>query len=426
MLVSVLLLPNVFATDKKMKKNYSAQAIGTVPEKYQKMVNENWAIAKGKLSDDGYYRIDTEKRKVILNNYNIYGEKIYQSDYHYRHAGKDNFGLNYRYNINVLRDISDDGSAYITSHTLRSLILFNINLPSKSVLVKVNSKGEVLWKYNLNRKNGDMFFSVIEAPDGKVIASSTKSRKLFGDMDMSESTSSLILLDSNGDLIYSKNFEDGIMLFNNIVCVEDKGFFAIGTKYSKTQANSSLSTQGYLCALDYDFNILWSYEIERIINDWDGKDVLEKGYPVIISADPYPYRANELTIARIDFDKNIVSKHTFKTENDKEFITQIYFLNNGEYILEYENDQMKHTHGEQVKCGRFSSDSKKIDDIALTGYGVHNIIETENERIFCCWNALTYTDNGNVDERECVYTAFDKDWNLLWQKSTAEKGTVIE
>ena len=56
----------------------------------------------------------------------------------------------------------------------------------------------------------------------------------------------------------------------------------------------------------------------------------------------------------------------------------------------------------------------------LPGYGIYDVLETKNEIIFCCWNALNYDDNGGVGDRECVYTAFDKEWNLLWQKGTKE------
>ncbi len=424
LLVFILFMSNAFATNKGTRKGYSAKTIGTVPEKYQKMVEENWAIAKGDLSEDGYYRIDTEKRKVCVNKYDIYGEKIYQTDYHYRYAGRDNImGLfNYRFNINILRHISNDGSSYITSHTFRSLILLNINLSSKSVLTKISPDGEILWKCNLERKYGDMYAAVTEAPDGNVIVSCATYRKFFGDMDISESTSSLILLDSNGEEIHSKKFDDGIMFFYNIVCVDDKGFFAVGKDFD----DKAGETKNYLCALDYDFNILWSYEIGDVINDWNCCDVLKSGYPVYAKTDESPYRSHETTIVYLDFNKNIVSQNTFKTENDKEFITKIHFLDNGEYIVEYEFDYQKDVFNEPFRCERFSADFQKFSEVELIGYGLHNIIETENERIFCCWNALTYTDNGNVDERECVYTAFDKDWNLLWQKGSAEKGTVVD
>ncbi len=419
LLLSLIFFQCAFALDKETKKDYAAETIGRVPKQFQRMVNSNWAIASGEFSEDGYYHFNAEDGKVEIEKYNIYGKKQYTTEYDYKYAGKDSFGFNYRYNSNFLRHVSDDGDSYFSSHTLRSLILLNINLSSKSVLTKVDADGEISWQYKLKRKDEDMISTVAEAPDGNVIVSSTTFRKFFGELDRSRNTSSLIMLDSNGEKLYSKKFEDGIMWFSDIVCVENKGFFAVGKDFAENYDDDKT----YLCAFDYDFNILWKYEINGSIYTWDGGDVLENGFPFIEkkSEDTPLYQTKENTVIRLDFDKNILSKGTFKTKNENEYVGNIQFLDNGEYIVEYGSSNPDVLSTNESRYVRYSKGFRNLGELELPGYGIHNMIETKNERIFCCWNALTYSETGSVDDRECVYTAFDKDWNLLWQKGTKEE-----
>ncbi len=417
-LFTLIFFQNAFALDEETQKEYAAETIGKVPKQFQRMVNSNWAIASGEFSENGYYYFYGEDGKIEIEKYNIYGKKQFTTAFDYKYAGKDSFGFNYRYNSNFLRHVSDNGASYFSSHTTRSLILLNINLSSKSVLTKVDADGEISWQYKLKRKDEDMISTVAETNDGNVIVSAATMRKFFGQFDISESTSSLIMLNSDGEKINSKKFEDGIMCFTNIICAGDKGFFAIGKDY----AEEITDTKTYLCAFDYDFNMLWSYEINANLYTWDGGDVLENGFPIIAkkSEDTPLYQTKENTIIRLDFDKNILSKYTFKTKNENEYVGNIQFLDNGEYIVEYGCNNREDIYEEQSRYVHYSKGFRNLGEIELTGYGIHNVIETEKERIFCCWNALTYSENGGVDDRECVYTAFDKDWNLLWQKGTEE------
>lgn len=412
--IFVLLLQTALASDKEVKVDNSAEAIGKVPKKFQTMVNGNWAIASGDFSKNGYYHLNADDGEVKIDKYNIYGKKLYSAEYDYKYAGKDNFGFNYRFNNNLLRYTSSDGSAYVTSHTLRILVFLNINFSSKSVLTKIGSDGETLWQHKLSKKDGDMFSTVVEAPNGNVIISCSTFRKFFGEMERDEYTSSLLQLDSNGEKLNSKKFEDGIMWFSDIVCVED-GFFAIGKEFSDSFNND----KNYLCAFDYDLNLLWKYEIEEAVSYWSKNDVCENGYPVWqINGKE---KTEEKTLIRVDFEKNIVSKNSFKSTNKNEALGFVHLLENGEYLVEYECNYNEAVYSEQNKYERYSKGGQKLGKVDLVGYGIYDILETKNEIIFCCWNALNYDDNGDVGDRECVYTAFDKDWNLLWQKGVAEK-----
>ena len=102
------------------------------------------------------------------------------------------------------------------------------------------------------------------------------------------------------------------------------------------------------------------------------------------------------------------------------FSVSIYLQYAKECIVEY-NTNSEFTQQRQARWVRYSMGFRNLGELELTGYGILDIIETENECVFCCWNALSYNDYGSVQDRENVYIAFDKDWNLLWQKGVAEK-----
>ncbi len=147
------------------------------------------------------------------------------------------------------------------------------------------------------------------------------------------------------------------------------------------------------------------------------------GYPVKEKSDKviplYQRKSEKLT--RIDFNNKVVSECVFKTNIKNEYIDNIHFLNNGEYIVEYGRNNSEDIREENARFVHYSKDFKELRELALTGYSIREIIETEDERIFCCWNAVTYDDRGSAEDRECVYTAFDMDWNLLWQKGVKEE-----
>lgn len=98
----------------------------------------------------------------------------------------------------------------------------------------------------------------------------------------------------------------------------------------------------------------------------------------------------------------------------------IWFLDNGEYIVVYGGINQNGSSSEDSRYVHYSKGFRNLGEIQLPGYSLYDVIETKKEIIFCCWNALSYYEGGGVDDRECVYTAFDKDWNLLWQKGVEE------
>lgn len=423
-LISVLLLSLIFfqcafALDEETQKSYAAETIGRVPKQFQRMVNSNWAVASGEFSEDGYYHFNAEDGKVEIEKYNIYGKKQYTTEYDYKYAGKNKNGfLNFRYHNASVKLINNNGDTFFASRVLRSIPLLKIDLPSHHNLVKVDPKGNVVWAKTFKSKDVYLIRGMVEADDGSLILGVTKQTKWFS-AGANDYEVSLMKLSADGEIIKQVDLREGITLIDNLVYVDGQGF--MGMTMEIIGEDDDYEKKNYLNAFDNELNLLWEYEIDSTFYPWDKENVSENGYPIKEKkkVDTKLYQTKKQTLIRLDFDKNVVSKKTFETKTENEYISNIFFLNNGDYVVEYGSDS-SYLYEEQACYVRYSKGFRNLGELKLPGYGIHNIIETKNERIFCCWNALSYYEGGGVDDRECVYTAFDKDWNLLWQKGTKE------
>lgn len=422
--IFLTLFQTAFAGDKEVENDYSAEEIGSLPKRFQMLVNGNLANSSGHLSEDGYCKFNSEDGKVEVVKYNIYGKKLFTAEYDYKYAGKDKIGtfnlLNFRKHDASVKLINDNGDTFVCSRLLRTIPLLRIDLASKHNLVKIDSDGNVLWKLDFKRNEVYFIRSMVELDDGSLILGVTNKTKWINS-GIDDFKVTLMKLSADGELIKKVDLQDGFTMVDNLVNVDGRGFMGMVTE-TELVGENDFENRKYLCAFDEDLNTLWEYEIDSIFYQWDKDNASENGYPVKVkkNKDTPLYETKEQSVIRLDFDKNVVSKNTFKTKNENEYINNIYFLNNGECIVEY-NTNSEFSQQRQARWVRFSKGFRNLGELELTGYGILDIIETENECIFCCWNALSYNDYGSVQDRENVYIAFDKDWNLLWQKGVAEK-----
>lgn len=419
-IVSILLVQNVFATGSVTIKNKPAETIGRVPEEFQSMVNGNWAIASGDFSDDGYYTYNSRDGKVEVVKYDLYGKKQYETEYAYKYAGKDKKSLFYfRHHVVYQKFVNENGDSFITSRVNQSIPLLEIDLSSKHNLVKIDSKGNIVWRIDFSKKDAYVIRSVVELDDGSLILGVTRKTKWIK-ADNADYIATLIKVSADGDIIKKVDLRDGITMIDVLACVEGKGFLSYVREISVV--DDEFEEKQFLCAFDKELNQLWEIEIGKASILWDINSVSEYGYPIMEKTDKeIPlYQQKSMNIKRIGFDKNVLSEYTIETKNQNEHISNIFFLNNGDYVVEYSCDYYEDIHNEQSRFILHSQNSKETKELPLIGYSMYDFVETETERIFCCWNALSYYDGGGVDDRECVYTAFDMDWNLLWQKGVKE------
>ncbi len=413
-LISILFLQSGFAKVEETQKSYAAETIGRVPKHFQKMVNGNWAIANGEFGNDGYFQYNQDDGKIEIKKYNIYGEKLYETEYAYKYAGKDKESLFYaRYCMPHIRWINKKGDVFYSTYTLRTLPLLKVDFSSKVNLVKVDSKGNVVWQKNFKSKEVYLIRGMIETEDGSLILGVTRRIKWVGD-GSDGYQASLIKLSADGEIINQVDLTDGTYIIDNLAYVAGKGFFAMT---SELTGEDDVKRINRLSAFNDDFELLWEYEIDGSFYPWNKESVSDYGYPILKKSDE-PYSRQLKTLVRLDFDKNVVSKNTFKTSVENEYIGDIFILDDGEFIVEF-----KINNESNYKTARFihySKDNRNLGEVAIQGYKIEKIIETTEERVFCCTNTISYDETGRADEEECVYTAFDRDWNLLWQKGTKE------
>lgn len=411
-LIFLMLFQTAFASDKEITKDYSAKTISRVPKQFQRMVNGNWAVANGEFGNDGYFKYNQDDGKIKIKKYNIYGEKLYETEYAYKYAGKDKESLFYaRYCMPHIRWINKKGDVFYSTYTIRTLPLLKVDFSSKVNLVKVDSKGNVVWQKDFKSKEVYLIRGMVETEDGSLILGVTRRIKWVGD-GSDGYQASLIKLSADGEVINQVDLTDGTYIIDNLAYVSGKGFFAMT---SELTGEDDVERINRLSAFNDDFELLWEYEIDGSFYPWNKETVSDYGYPILKKSDE-PYSRQEKTLIRLDLNKNVVSKNTFKTSVENEYIGDIFILDNGEFIVEFKSNNENN-----YKTARFihySKDNRNLGEVAIQGYKIEQIIETKEERIFCCTNTISFDEAGRADEEECVYTAFDKDWNLLWQKGT--------
>ncbi len=411
-LIFLMLFQTAFASDKEITKDYSAKTISRVPKQFQRMVNGNWAVANGEFGNDGYFKYNQDDGKIKIKKYNIYGEKLYETEYAYKYAGKDKESLFYaRYCMPHIRWINKKGDVFYSTYTIRTLPLLKVDFSSKVNLVKVDSKGNVVWQKDFKSKEVYLIRGMVETEDGSLILGVTRRIKWVGD-GSDGYQASLIKLSADGEVINQVDLTDGTYIIDNLAYVSGKGFFAMT---SELTGEDDVERINRLSAFNDDFELLWEYEIDGSFYPWNKETVSDYGYPILKKSDE-PYSRQKKTLIRLDLNKNVVSKNTFKTSVENEYIGDIFILDNGEFIVEFKSNNENN-----YKTARFihySKDNRNLGEVAIQGYKIEQIIETKEERIFCCTNTISFDEAGRADEEECVYTAFDKDWNLLWQKGT--------
>ncbi len=420
LLVSLCLMQSVFAADIKDKTlsekdtDYSAETIGVVPKEYKGLVEGNIALNDNTITEDFWVSTEDKDGKITVKKYGLDGEKIWETSYKQRGAGTQKSRLFlFKLFHDFVRCSESSGNVYSWSRLYRFIGFIGFNAITGNKLVKISPDGDVLWKKDFGFNK--MIYDVTEKENGDIIVNVAKPVNLFGGTSTVTYKCYLILLSADGEVKKEVKLKDGVQ-FVRIKGLVDEGFFA---EISVLDQNNEYTY--YLCAFDDEFNLLWKQEKEMnsIYNIYE--DLGGNGYPLVTKInDDSSGKYRSTYISRIGFDKKVLATHEWKSNSLDEYVKCESVLSNGDYIFEFSESKTGKSIDEKYRFVRYSSDFECLGEIELTGYSMHRIIETDNCIIFCMWNAKSYDENGDVQDREIVYTAFDYDYNLLWQKAVSE------
>lgn len=418
-LVSLCLMPSVFATGKKDEtysgktSDYSAEAIGIVPKEYKGLVDGNIALGNNQITEDFWVSTEDKDGKITVKKYGLAGEKLWETSYKQRGAGTQKPRLfTFKLFHDFVRCSESSGNVYSWSRLYRFIGFIGFSAITGNKLVKISPDGDVLWKKDFGFNK--MIYDVTEKENGEIIVNVAKPAKLFSGTSNANYKCYLILLSADGEIKNEISLEKDV--FNvKIQGLTKDGFFAEVTEYKQEEYTD------YLCAFDHEFNLLWKQEKETNSINNIYEDFGEEGYPLVTKInDDSSGKYRSTCISRIGFDKKVLATHEWKSNSLDEYVSCEYILSNGDYVFEFSESKTGKSIDKKYRFVRYSSDFECLGEIELTGYGINRIIETDDCIIFCMWNAKNYDENGGVQDREIVYTAFDYDYNLLWQKAVSE------
>ncbi len=419
-LVSLCLMQSVFAAGTKDKAHtgkapdYSAETIGVVPKEYKGLVEGNIALNDNTITESFWVSTEDKDGKITVKKYGLDGEKLWETSYKQRGAGTQKPRLfTFKLFHDFVRCSESSGNVYSWSRLYRFIGFIGFNAITGNKLVKISPDGDVLWKKDFGFNK--MIYNVTEKENGEIIVNVAKPANLFEGMSNTVFKCYLVLLSADGEVKKEVKLEKGVQIIR-IKGLVDEGFFA-----EMSVLNQNDEYKYYLCAFDNDLNLLWKQEKETNSINNIYEDFGEEGYPLVTKInDDSSGKYRSTCISRIDFDKKVLTTHEWKSNSLDEYISCEYILSNGDYVFEFSENKTGESKDEVCRFVRYSSDFECLGDIKLTGYSIHRIIETDDCIIFCMWNAKNYDENGRVQDREIVYTAFDYDYNLLWQKGVSE------
>lgn len=419
-LVALFLTQGVFgAKDKSTQTNkkqphYSVASTGEVPEEYKSLIQGDILINEEQLTKDYWLETEGKDDKVTVRKYALDGEKLLETSYEQRGAGiyKTKL-LSYKHFQTFLRCSEDTGNIYSWSRLMRFIGVIGFTSITGNKLVKISPDGDVLWEKDFGFNK--MIYNVIEKENGDIIVCIAKPTKLFSGMSDYSYKCYLILLSSDGELKKEVKLEKNITLFV-VLDLNDDGFFA-----KTTVTDKDGEYKNYLCAYDHKFNLLWKQEKTNIDISYVCDDMMKNGYPLVTKInDDSSGKYRSTFISRIGFDGKVLSEHEWRSDSVDEYVSCEYVLSNGDYVFEFDESKTGNDIDRNVRFVRYSSDFECLGEIELAGYSIRRIIEANDCIIYCTFSARTYDENGRVEDRECVYTAFDYDYNLLWQKAVSE------
>ena len=138
-----------------------------------------------------------------------------------------------------------------------------------AIIVKYDNNGNIVWKKNFGGSGDDRYNSVTVAPDGKIVAvgysSSFNSGDWAGIGGRGDLDATIVKYDTNGTVIWKKNFGgSGIEVFNSVTATSD-GIIAVGSSdtFTKISGKADLNLVGkggadaFIVKFDNNGNVIW-------------------------------------------------------------------------------------------------------------------------------------------------------------------------
>ena len=298
-----------------------------------------------------------------------------------------------------------------------------------AIIVKYNKNGTIMWEKNWGGSAADSFSNIILTETGDIIVSGYTS---------SENDAALVKYDKDGNLLWQKSWgESGYEQFTNFILTETGDIIVIGYT-SPSYYNSAISndTDADATILKYDKNgnLIWEKNWGGSAADYfsnliltETGDIIASGYTSSKDIDGLTNKGvRDAALVKYDKDGNLIWQKNWGSYGPDEF-TGLSLTETGDIIVSgcaspINMEGLTYNGSADAIVVKYDKDGNLLWQKSWGGRGADN------------FNSLTLTETGEIitygyDEApaaegltnkgkyDAIIVKYDKDGNLLWQKS---------
>ena len=335
---------------------------------------------------------------------------------------------------------TQDGGFVVCAYSLSTDI---VGLPNKgesdAIIVKYDKDGNLLWQNSWGGNDGEGFFDILQTQDGGFIVSGySYSTDIEGLPNKGGEDAIIVKYDKDGNLLWQKswggNLRDG---FSEILQTQDGGFIVSG--YSQSTDIEELPNKGESDAIiikyDKDGNVLWQ-------KSWGGKswekfyDILETqeggfvvcAYSLSTDIEGIENKGYEdAIIVKYDKDGNMLWQKSWGGNGDDDFNGILQTQDGGfivcAYSLSTNIEGIENKGYEDAIIVKYDKDGNMLWQNSWGGNNEEEftgILQTQDGG-YIVYGASGSTDIEGKGSGDAIIVKYDKDGNLLWQKSWGGK-----
>ena len=315
-------------------------------------------------------------------------------------------------------------------------------LPNKgfqdAIIVKYDKNGNMLWQNSWSGNGYEQFNDLIQTSDGGFVASGySNSTDIEGLPNKGDIDAIIVKYDKDGNMLWQKSWGgNGDDDFNGILQTQDGGFIGYGSSMSTDI--ESLSNKGNYDAIivryDKDGNMLW--QTSWGCNDWDKFDdviqISDGGFVVYVNSDSTDIEGlankgyTDAIIVKYDKDGNMLWQKSWGGNNEDHF-NGISQTQDGGFIG-YGNSHSTDIEGlinkglQDAIIVKYDKDGNMLWQKSWGGENTdefYTALQTQDGGFIGYGNSRSTDIEGLINKglQDAIIVKYDKDGNMLWQKN---------
>ena len=309
---------------------------------------------------------------------------------------------------------------------------------SDAIIVKYDKDGNLLWQNSWGGNDEEGFYDILQTQDGGfIVYGYSYSTDIEGLPNKGESDAIIVKYDKDGNLLWQNSWGGNSSdSFDGMIQTQDGGFIVYG--YSVSRDIEGLPNKGGTDAIivkyDKDGNMLWQ-------KNWGGKslekfyDILETqeggfivyGYSQSTDIEELPNKGeSDAIIVKYDKDGNLLWQNSWGGNSWEEFYNILQTQDGGFVVYSYsystDIEGLPNKGESDAIIVKYDKDGNLLWQKSWGGNneeGFSEILQTQDCGFIVSGNSYSTDIEGlpNKGESDAIIVKYDKDGNMLWQKS---------